>query len=221
MIPTPEQVTRFASELHTKFDKVPGMKARIDRGAALALAGDVCPDHNGYIVLSSANDGTGYPIAPGGRCCCPDSAHGAPVVRGVATCKHAIAYNIFHRALAEALAARILGDSGYGNRQQQRQQTNTWLLLRTYRDGTTLWSDRVGRLGRVTWLSYYNAWIPATPADLIAVEEWLDQAHELPGNALADTAALEALGKMEAMDADAVFMDFGEWIDIYRPALTH
>ncbi len=197
MTPTAEQVTRFTSELHRKFDAIPGMKARIDRGAALALAGDVCPDHTGYIVLSSANDGTGYAVAPGGHCCCPDSHHGAPVVRGVATCKHSIAYNIFHRALCETLAARILGDGGYGNRQQQRQETNTWLILRAGHGGTRLWSDLIGHLANVKWSTPLGGWIPATQSDMIAIEEWIDQAEEIPGNTLAETAALDAVARYD------------------------
>jgi len=220
MKPTTDQVTRYTAELHTKFDRIPGMAARIDRGAALALAGDVCPDRNGYIVLSSANDGTDYPIAPGGRCCCPDSAHGAPVVRGIATCKHSIAYNIWHRSLCEALAARILGSGDYGNRERQRQQTNTWLLLLAGHGGTRLWADRVGNLASVAWSTSLNAWIPASPADMIAIEEWLDQAEEIPGSTLAETAGLEMLAGMDAMERDATAMSFGAWRDLYRPILA-
>ncbi len=215
MTPTAEQVTRFTSELHAKYDRIPGMKARIDRGAALALAGDVCPDKNGYIVLSSANDGTGYAAAPGGRCCCPDSHHGAPVVRGIATCKHSIAYNIFHRSLCESLAARILGESGYGNRQQQRQQANTWLILLAGHGGTRLWADRVGNLANVKWSTPLGGWIPATQHDMIAVEEWLEQADE-PINTLAETARLEVVARYDEIHAPAPAMPapvFNRWLN--------
>lgn len=216
MTPSAFQVSRFSAELHAKFDRIPGMKARIDRGAALALAGDVCPDKSGYMVLSSANDGTGYPIAAGGRCCCPDSAHGAPVVRGVPACKHNIAYNIFYRALCETLIARILGDGGYPNRRQQRRETNTWLLLLAGHDGTRLWADKIGRLAQVKWSTPLGGWIPATPHDMIAVEEWLEQASE-PINTLAETATLDAVARYDEIrtDASAPVMPtpaFGQWL---------
>ena len=220
MKPTPEQVTRFTAELHRKFDHIPGMAARIDRGTALALAGDVYPLASTYAVTSSRNDGTGYPIAPGGRCCCPDADNGAPVVRGIATCKHSIAYNIWHRALTEALAGRILGGGDYGNRERQRHATNTFLLLLAGHDGTRLWSDRVGNLASVRWSTPLGSWIPATHADLLAAEKWIDAARGLPIDTLAETAGLEMLNDMDAMDRDATAMSFGAWRELYRPLLA-
>ncbi len=218
MTPTSEQVTRLASELHRKFDHVRGMAARIDRGAALAMAGDVRHGHSGYLVLSSANDGTGYPISHHGYCSCPDannpsSKHGPLIVRSIPACKHNIAYNIHFRTLCEAIAARTLGPgSDYGNRQRQYSAPNTFLLLMPPGSGakTSLWSDRLGRLGFVAWSTPLNAWIPASPKDMIAIEEWLDQANDLPVNTLADLATLHTLSHYDDLHAD-------EW----RPTMSY
>ena len=223
MTPTTFQVSRFTAELHTKYDRIPGMQARIDRGAALALAGDVYPLAGHYAVLSSANDGTGYPIAAGGRCCCPDAAHGAPVVRGVATCKHSIAYNIWHRALSENLAARILGAAMHDNHRQQYLHPNTYLTIIPATPGnptTTLWSDRDGLLANVRWNTPLAAWQPATTADKITLERWLDHADPLPAPRLEEQLE-EILDRADAMTRDAEIMPFPAWRNIYRPILAH
>lgn len=222
MTPTPEQVTRFTSELHRKFDHISGMKARIDRGAALAMSGDVYPTQSGYMVLSSRNDGTGYTVSHHGYCTCPDannpgSKHGPLIVRGIPACKHNIAYNIHFRTLSEALAARILAHDT-GGHQQQRIYANTYLLILPPHKGSkpALWSDLSGILAHVSWSTPLNAWIPVTPADMIAIEEWLDQAQDLPGNALVDLAIATAVNHYEQTHADAPTMPapvFRQWLE--------
>jgi len=223
MKPTPEQVTRFTAELHRKFDHIPGMAARIDRGGALALAGDVYPLANGYAVASSRNDGTGYHLDEHGACTCPDTANGAPLIRRAKFCKHRIAFNLHHRALCENLAARILGAAMHDNHRQQYLHPNTYLTIIPATPGnptTTLWSDRDGLLANVRWNTPLAAWQPATTADKITLERWLDHADPLPAPRLEEQLE-EILDRADAMTRDAEIMPFPAWRNIYRPILAH
>ena len=218
--PTPDQLARFTADLHAKHDPLPGMAARIDRAAALAAAGDVRPTPTGYTVLSARKDGTGYHLDAKGRCTCPDFATSAPRVRGVPFCKHRLAYLLHHRAVVETLAPRILGRNDYTNRRHQRNHPNVFLLLAPGDKGRSdLWSDRVGLLAQVTWSTPLSAWQPATPADMLRLEQWLAQAHALPASTVEEEAILVLTDRVDAMSRDAEYMPFPDWRDLYAPAL--
>lgn len=223
MRPTPAQLARYTAELHVKHDHLPGMAARIDRAAALAAAGDVRRNSDRYVILSSRNDGTGYALDDHASCTCPDCANGAPQIQGAKFCKHRLAFTLHHRALVEALAARILGQSSRANRLLQESHLNTFLLLIAGDKGkTALWSDHGGLLARVTWSTPLSAWQPATVADKITIETWLDHAAPLPtpGLAIKDEDALSTMiAHADAIARDAEVLPFPTWRDLYRPLL--
>ncbi len=220
MRPTPAQLARFTADLHAKHDHIPGMAARIDRAAALAAAGDVRPTLTGCTVLSARNDDTGYTLDAKGRCTCPDSVSAAPRVQGLPFCKHRLAYILHHRALVEMLAQRILGRNDYANRRHQCNHPNVFLLLFSGDKGrTALLSDRVGFLAYVIWSTPLSAWQPATPADMLALEQWLDHANAFPVSTVEEEAVLALTDRMDAMARDAEYMPFPDWRDLYAPAL--
>jgi len=224
MVPTLAQAQGFAQTLRSKFGNVPGLSARIDRAIDLVVAGDVFAsrgDH--YAILSAKNDGTAYHLDTAGRCDCPDAVRSAPFVRGAARCKHNLAAEIHFRTLIAGLNTRILGSRERGNRMQQHNHPNTFLLLIPGSGRTSLWSDSVGHLARVTWSNALSGHQPATVADRINIEQWIDHADELPiaGQYMAELAAYDAAtaaaGRYDEIHRDTPPVmsqaEFARWLD--------
>ena len=68
-------VQLYTRQLTEKHGQIAGATARIEKAAAILIAGDVTRDGSQFFVASSKGDGTGYHVGSG--CECADYANGA------------------------------------------------------------------------------------------------------------------------------------------------
>lgn len=209
----------YAHQLTEKHGQIAGATARIEKAAAILIAGDVSCDNGSFFVTSSKGDGTGYHVGAG--CTCPDYANlsaqagGAPAIGGQKFCKHRLAVAMLRRYIMEQLRPRILeGVDDAPNRSKIKWQagkgkTPICRLLRHGQDGDCL-SDGVHFGIRIFWSAKLEGWCPASDADHLAAAHWLEfVAQPIPFNLRPGMTAEDA----EAVDA--TFLPFKDWRELY------
>ena len=205
MIPVPPaNVQIYAAQLHAKHDAVNGVAARIDKAAAILIAGDVTTDGSKFMVLSGKGDGTGYSLADG-QCTCPDYANGAPVIGAAKWCKHKLAAAMLKKHIRESIQPRIK----IGQPRNINQLTRGPVEY-LYRVDESL-IDFHQLTVRLNWSDQIFDFQPATDADYIALARWLENAPPLPTK----KPSIFDEWRKDASAGDSVVMPFLEWQNLY------
>lgn len=169
-------VQLYTRQLTEKHGQIAGATARIEKAAAILIAGDVTRDGSQFFVASSKGDGTGYHVGSG--CECADYANGAPQIGSRRYCKHKLAVAMLKRHIRESAQPRIqIGDPGNLVRVAAIKGRNESPYLYRLNEMLTNFYQTTVKLA---WSDQLFDFQPSTDADYLILAHWLEFAPPMP-----------------------------------------